>query len=212
MRYVYKSSCQVTWVGCTKSCICKTFSCTVWGNEVFQYGKSFTEVWLDRNFYRLTGCVSHKSTHTSDLSYLVLAAPGSGVGHDEQVVQGAQRIHQCVCYIIRSLWPDFYNLLVTFLIGHKTHTISLFVFIYVFFSLSYDIPLVFRDFHIAYADGNCCLGGVLVTHRLNVVKHDYSTCISVLSIALVNNNSQFLLVAKEIHLKWVRIFFPVNKT
>ena len=50
LRYVYQTTCQVTRVGCLQRCIGQTFTRTVSGNEVFQYGQTFTEVRFDRQF------------------------------------------------------------------------------------------------------------------------------------------------------------------
>ena len=85
--YVNQTSGQVTGVGCTQRGIGQAFSRTVGRNEVFQNGQALTEVGLDRDLYGLTGRVSHQTTHTADLFDLVLGTTGSGIRHDEQVVQ-----------------------------------------------------------------------------------------------------------------------------
>ena len=97
----------------------RPFLRSVGGNEVFQNGKSLTEVGLDRDFYGFTGRVGHQTTHTADLADLVFAASRSGVSHDKQVVQGSQRIHQRVGHIVCRLVPDLDNFLITFLVGYQ---------------------------------------------------------------------------------------------
>ena len=87
MRNVNQSSRQITGVGCTQRGIGQTFTRAVGRNEVFQNGQSLTEVGLNRDFYSFTGRVGHQTTHTADLLNLVLGTTGSGVCHDEQVVQ-----------------------------------------------------------------------------------------------------------------------------
>ena len=44
LRYIYKPSGKISRIGCTKSCIGKTFSCSMCGNEILQNVKSLTEV------------------------------------------------------------------------------------------------------------------------------------------------------------------------
>ena len=44
LRYVNKTSCQVTGIGCTKSGIGKSFTSSMSGHEIFQYVQTLTEV------------------------------------------------------------------------------------------------------------------------------------------------------------------------
>ena len=44
LRYVNKTSCQVTGIGCTKSGIRKSFTSSMSGHEIFQYVQTLTEV------------------------------------------------------------------------------------------------------------------------------------------------------------------------
>ena len=83
---INKTSGQVTGVSRTKCSIGKTFTSTMCGHEVLKYIKTFTEVRLDRQLDRTTGCICHKSTHTGKLFDLFIGTTGSGVSHHEDVV------------------------------------------------------------------------------------------------------------------------------
>ena len=72
---------QITGVCRTECRVRHTLSCTSGGNEIFQNRKAFTEVGLDRDFNRFTGCVCHQASHTGELTDLVHRTTGTGVCH-----------------------------------------------------------------------------------------------------------------------------------
>ena len=55
-------------------------------HEVLQYVQTFTEVGLDGQLDRTTGCIRHQTTHTCQLLDLLVGTTGTGVRHHEDVV------------------------------------------------------------------------------------------------------------------------------
>ena len=212
MGNVNQSSCQISGVGCTQRRIGKTLSGSIGGNKVFQYGKSLTEVCLDRHFDGFTGRVGHQTTHTADLADLVFTASRSGVSHDKQIVQGSQRIHQRVGHIVCRFIPDLDNFLITFLVGYKTLAERFFVFINHLLGFRDDAFLCFRNFHIRDTDGNSGSRGVMESHIFNIIQHDGCSGIAVHPIAPVDNLTQLFLVTEEVNFQCVRIRVSVYKS
>ena len=120
LRYVYKTSCQVTGVSCTKSCIGQTFTRSMGGHEVFQYVQTFTEVRLNWQLNGVTGCIGHQTTHTCKLFNLLVRTTGSGVSHHVDVVVLIKTIQQRLSKGIVSLFPGIYNFFVTFFLCNET--------------------------------------------------------------------------------------------
>ena len=89
----------------TQSGIGKSLTGASGGDEVFQNGKSFTEVCLDGDLDGLTGGVRHKSAHTGKLTDLVHGAAGAGVCHHVDGVVGVETVLKSVGYVLRGMLP-----------------------------------------------------------------------------------------------------------
>ena len=87
MGYVYKTTRQVTGIGCLQSRIGQTLTGTVGRNEVLQHAHAFLEVGKNRVFDNLGAFGSgflglgHQTTHTGKLTDLSGRTTGSGIQH-----------------------------------------------------------------------------------------------------------------------------------
>ena len=163
LRYINKSTCQVSGIGCTKRCIGQTPTSTMRGNEVLQYVKTLTEVRLDREFNRTTGCIRHQSTHTGKLLDLCLGTTGSGIRHHKDVVVTIQTSHQSLCQLIIGCEPCIYNCLVTLLLRQKTTVELACNCLNGLFCIRKNILLRCRHGHIGNRYCHGCTGRILVT-------------------------------------------------
>ena len=123
MGNVYETTCKISRVGCTKSCVRKSLSGSVGGNEVFEDTQTFTEVCLDRNFYSLTCSSTHESTHTADLTHLALVTSGSGLRHDIEVVVRLEGFHESIRDIVGRFFPLVFLQSPAFAVGEHTHSV-----------------------------------------------------------------------------------------
>ena len=197
LRYVYQTTCQITGVGCLQRCIGQTFTRTVRGNEVFQYGQTFTEVCLDRQFddTAVRGC--HQTTHTCQLFDLSVGTTGTGVCHHINVVIFPQTCQQCCRNLIIGNVPCLDNLLVTFLIRHQTTSEFLCNHINLGFCFLQIFCLLLRNFHIGNGYGHCRSCGEFVTQRFDFIQYGCSFCCTTAVDALIDNLTNRLLVNQE---------------
>ena len=165
------STCQITGVGCTKSGIRHTLSSTMCRHEVLQYIKSFTEVGLDRQLDCTTCCISHQTTHTSQLFDLLVRTTGTGVSHHEDVVILIQTIQQCLSQLIISFFPCFYYCFITFFFCHKTTSEVHCDAVYSSLCISQHLRLLSRHCHIGNRYSHCSSCRIFITHSLDAIQY-----------------------------------------
>ena len=133
MRYVYKTTSQVSGIGSLQSCIRQTFTSTVGRDKVLQYRQTFLKVWKNRVFNNLstfsTGLLrlSHQTTHTWQLTNLFLRTTSTGIKHHKYWVETLVIIFNSLIKDVRQIAVDMSpcinNLVVTFIISDETHII-----------------------------------------------------------------------------------------
>ncbi len=114
-------------------------------NEVLQHREAFPEVGGDGGLDDFTRGFGHQAPHTGQLPHLVLAAPGAGVGHHEDRVEGGHLFladdgltrfirvglfhrdhlpghlrHHLRGDLVGGLGPDVHHLVVFFTLGDQT--------------------------------------------------------------------------------------------
>ena len=117
---VNQTSCQVTGVSGTQSCIRQTFTSTMGGHEVFQYVQTFTEIGLDGQLDGVTCCIGHQTTHTGKLFDLLIGTTGTGVSHHEDVVVLIKSCQQGFGKLIVSLLPCLNDFFISLFFRDKT--------------------------------------------------------------------------------------------
>ena len=130
---VYQTTGQITGICRLQSRIRQTFTGTVGGDEVLQYGQALFEVCQNRVLDNLTACRSgflgfcHQSTHTAQLADLFAGTTGSGIKHHvdgvEALVVFRQLLHQRVGQFRIDMRPDIDDLVVTFVVGDESHIV-----------------------------------------------------------------------------------------
>ena len=214
LRYVYQTTCQVTGVGCLQRCIGQTFTSTVSGNEVFQYGQTFTEVRFDRQFddTAVRGC--HQTTHTSQLFDLSVGTTGTGVGHHEDVVVFTQTSQQCHSDLIIGNVPSFDNFLVTFFVCHQTTTELSGDHIYFCFRFCQIFRFFLRNFHIGYGYSHSCSCGEFVTQGFDLIQYISCLCCTAAVDALVDDLTDGFFIYQETNfvVKFGFVICSVNVT
>ena len=154
LRYVDQTAGQITGVCGTQRGICQTLTGTVGGCEVIQYGQAFTEVSLNWHFYGLTGCIGNQTTHTSQLTNLVVVTTGTRLCHHGQRVKLTHAaLHGCA-YVVSSLGPDFNNLSVSFIIGNEAASEVCLNTGYLLISFCQNLILFRRYSNVVDTDGN----------------------------------------------------------
>ena len=133
MRYVNKTTSQVTSIGSLHRGISKTLTSTVRSDKVLQHRHTLLKVRKDRVLNDLrTFCtsllrLSHQTTHTRQLLNLILRTTGSRVKHHvngvESLICLSHLLHQNITQIGIYVSPRIDYLVVTLLVGDETHII-----------------------------------------------------------------------------------------
>ena len=199
LRNVYQTAGQVTGVRGTKCGIGHALSSAAGRDEVFEGGQTFTEVGLDRDFDGLTGGGSHQASHTCQLTDLVDRASCTGIRHHMNRVV-ALRLHvvlELCSNLLGGLFPLGYGQTIALLVGDKAALVLAVDLSDLLLGNMDHLVLAFRNKHIGNGYGQSALGGVLVAHRLDGVKHLGGDVEAVNTDALVDDLSEFLLAAGE---------------
>ena len=93
LGYVHQTAGQITGVSGPQCRIGQTLSGASAGDEVFQYGESFTEVGLNGDLDGAAGGIGHQATHASQLADLRGGTTGAGVCHHPDRVVAVQSGH-----------------------------------------------------------------------------------------------------------------------
>ena len=200
------STSQITGVSGTKCGIGQAFTCASGRREVFQNGKAFTVVCLNWDLDGLTGSVRDKSTHTGQLTDLSHGASSTGIGHHVDGVIAVKVLLQCCSNILRGLFPLADNQTITFIIGNKSALELFFNLNDLFLSIIDQIPFCFRNRHIEDGDGDCSLGGVFISHCLDIIKNLCRNGETMFLDAAVNDIAQLFLADLEADLMVKHVF------
>ena len=204
--YINKTAGKVTWVGCTKSCIGKTFTSTTRWNKVLQDVKAFTVVSSDRNFDCFTWCIGDKTTHTCKLSDLAHTTTGTWVSHHEDWVVAVKVFLEGIGYIVSSLFPDTKNFFVTLLVWTKTHHKLITNNINFLLCLGNNRLLLGRNNCVTNGNGNSTLCRILIALCLNVVKNNACSYRTVNFDTFINNLLKTRFTNEEVNLKLESVF------
>ena len=167
---------QVTGVGGLQCRIRQTLTGTVRGDEVLEYVQTFTEVGGDRRLDDRAIRLGHQATHTSQLTNLCGGTTRTGVGHDEDAVEGVL-LHRLAVFVIDHFAfpvddglfrdtchhllgdtvvgtrPDIDDLVVLLARGHETGGELVFDLFHFVFGRVDDDLLRVRDDEVVDADG-----------------------------------------------------------
>ena len=115
---------QITRVSSTQRCVDKTFTCTRSCNEVLKSLQTFTEVALDRTRNHVTTRVSHKTTHTCNLTHLGHVSTSTRVDHHVNRVEAKffELFFHCLLNIRCCSSPDANFLATTLAVGDNATT------------------------------------------------------------------------------------------
>ena len=148
LRYIDKTSGQVSRVRRTKSRIGKSLSGSVRRDEVLQNVQTFTEVRLDRKLDSTSRRICHKSTHAGKLLDLLVRTTGSGICHHMDVIVTTQSVKKCLSYLIVSILPNGDNIFITLLLSEKTSGEVPGDIFNLLLGVSQDLLLLGRNHHI----------------------------------------------------------------
>ena len=167
---INKTACKVTGVCCTESRIGKTLAGAVGRRKVVKDGQPFTEVCLNRQFYRFTGCIGNQAAHPRQLADLVIVAAGAGLGHHgERIHFRHGRFHRFTD-IIGRFFPNFNDFPVSFVIRHQAAAEIFLNFFNLRFTCGQDIIFGFRYGHVINADRNAGNKGIMESEGFNGVQ------------------------------------------
>ena len=140
-------------------------------HEILQYIQAFTEIGFDRQLNRSSRCISHQSTHTSQLLDLLVGTTGTGVGHHKNVIIFIQTCQQYVCQLFIGLIPCLYYGTIPFFFRNKTPSEILGNLIYRSLRIVQHLLLLLRYCHVRDRYGHCCLRRIFITGGLDIVQH-----------------------------------------
>src|SRR5210317_151584 len=205
---------EVTRVSCLKRCIGQTFTGTVSRDEVLQNRKTFTEVCGNWCFDDRAVRLGHQTTHSGQLTNLLVATTSTGVSHHVNRVKGRNlnlftfwRSHRLYRQfgkhrlgdIFGTLGPDIDDLIVTLAVGDQTFRV-LFLYLRDFINSSGKIFLfVLGDHHIVKTDGNTCDRRELEAGLLKLIGQDYGLLVTGKTEAQVNKLTNLLLVHDAVY-------------
>ena len=197
LRYVYQTSGQITRVGGSQRGIGKSLTGASGRNEVFQNVKAFTVVSPDWHFDGRTGRVGDKSTHSGELTDLVLRTTRSGVRHHVDVVVLIEVVVQRGTNIFGSLVPDADELCLSLGIGNKAAVELLVQLCNLSVSVCEDLSLLRRNIRVADSNGDTGSGGVLIAHCLDLIEYLSGSSGSVILQAAVDDLTELALADLE---------------
>ena len=120
LRDVDQTARQVAGVGGTQRSVGQALTGASGGDEVFQSGKAFTEVCLNRNLDRAAVRICHQAAHTGELTDLVHAAAGAGVGHHIDRVEAVKVLLQSAGDVLDRLLPLVDNEAIALVVRKET--------------------------------------------------------------------------------------------
>ena len=206
LRYVYKTSGQVTGVGCTKRGIRQTFTCTMGGNEVLQYVKTFTEIGLDRKFDGTSRCIGHQTTHTGKLFNLLVGTTGSGIGHHEDVIVFIQTVDQFIGQFIIGSKPGLYNGFIPFFFRHETTAILFGDVFHLFLCIGKNLWFFFWHGHIGNGYAESADGRVFISQRFDIIKNLCGFGCTMYADTTVKNLFQLFFATLEVDFQFQEVF------
>ena len=180
MRYVHQTTGQITSVGSLHSGISQTLTGTVSRDEVLQHRHTLLEVRQNgvlNDLSTLGACLlglGHQTTHTGELTDLVLTTTGTGVEHHEYGVEAlvglGHLLHQNVAKVVVDMCPGIDNLVVTLVVGNETHVVVLGNLLNLGITLLHQVFLRLRDNDIVEVERQTSLVSHAVTEVLDTIE------------------------------------------
>ena len=180
LRDIHQTTGEVTRIGCLKRRIGQPLTGTVGRDEVLQDRKSLFEVGEDRVFDNFApSCggllrLGHKTSHTGKLANLLLRTTGSGVEHHiyrvEPLSVFTDTLHCQVCKASVGRSPYVDHLVITLVIGDKTHVIVGNDPLYLLVGIGDHVLFFLRNDDVTQGEGEPTLEGKLVSHGLDIIE------------------------------------------
>ena len=178
--YIDQTTGQITGVGCLQCRIGKTFTSTVRRDKVFQHGKSLFEVCQNRVLDDLTAFCSrllgfgHQTTHTRQLTNLILRTTSSRIQHHEyrieSLIVGRKLFHQNIGQTRIYMSPCIDNLIITLVISNETHVVVVHDLFHLGVTFGNQSLFFGRNEHITQIEGQTSLECHVVTQVLDIIK------------------------------------------
>ena len=158
----------------------QTLTSTVRRDEVLQYRQTLFEVRKDRVFDDLTAFCSrflrfgHQAAHTGKLANLLFRTTGSRVQHHIDRIETLHVRGEVVEHRLGQLHvdigPDIDDLVVTLVVGDKTHVVALHHLVHAFVALLYQLVFLFGDDDRVEVERQAALERHLITEVLDRVE------------------------------------------
>ena len=174
------------------------------GNEVFQHGKSFTEVGDNRTFDNIAGGFRHQSAHTGELTDLIFTSAGAGVKHGVDRVDlsalagGFKMFKKFIRHSTAGLSPDIDDLLVTFTVGQQTAVVLFKNGVHLFAGGFNQFTLTVRNLKVGDGDGKTGKSCVSVTQILDIIQQLDGRIVSGDHVGVTDEFSQIFLLGNGI--------------
>src|SRR5690606_2520870 len=167
LRDVDQTTGQVTRVRRLERRVGQALTRPVSRDEVLEYVQTFTEVRREGGLDNRAVRLCHQAAHAGQLTDLCGGAPGPGVGHHVDGIEGllthflaetvhdglgGELLHHGLADAVAGLAPDVHHVVVAFLGGDQTGGVLLVDFLHFAGGLSKDFFLDGRHDHVAHGD------------------------------------------------------------
>ena len=207
---VYKTTGEVSCIGCLHSGVGQTLTCTVGSNEVFEHRHAFLEVGKNGVFDDLRSLgtsllrLGHQSTDTGKLLNLIFRTTGTGIEHHEHSIETlvgfSHLLHKYVTDVVVDVCPCIDNLIVTLVIGDESHVVVLCNLSHLFVTIGNKLLFLNRDDDVIEVERKSGQISHAIAEVLNTVKELASTCKAYDFDGVGNDVSQTLLRDNLIHI------------
>ena len=170
---IHQPSCQITRVGRFQRRVGQTLAGAVRRNEVLIDVKAFAEVGGNRGFDDGSVRLGHQAAHPRQLTNLGVAAPGTGVRHHVDGVEGfllnrfalgidyvlnAEFVHHFTSHPVTGMGPDIDDLVVAFTVGKQALPVLFLDGFHLHLRRIKRRGLAVRDDHVVDADRHAGFG------------------------------------------------------
>src|SRR5262245_453367 len=196
---------QVAGVGRLQCGVGQTLAGAVGRGEVLEDREALAEVRRDRRLDDLAARLGHETAHAGQLTDLLLAASGAGVGHHVDRVELAallaafQLAEHLLGDELGDVRPDVDDLVVALTVGDDAVLVLLLDFVHLF-ACGRDLPLLRRrDVHVVDADRETGQGRVAEAEVLQLVQEVHGRLIAERVVAAPDQRCDLLLLELLIH-------------
>ena len=211
LRHIHQAAGQVAGVRGLQRRVGQTLTGAVRGDEVLQHVQAFAEVRGNRRLDDRAIGLGHQAAHAGELADLRRRAPGAGVGHHVDGIEGfllhflavavggfllGQLGHHHLGHVVRGLAPDVDHLVVPLAGRHQARGVLLLDFLHLGFGAADDVLLLRGHQHVFDRNRNARTRGQAETILQQLVGKYHGFLQAAFAEAAVDQLGNFLLLQR----------------